>query len=78
MKTRIWEDLHLLNLQKKRIAKKPFLYFKLAKKYTFLKKTGKLPKMAQCNGSTCISEDRLTALMKKIFAEALEKQKQSF
>ena len=34
--------------------------------------------MAQCNGSTCISEDRLTALMKKIFAEALEKQKQSF
>ena len=40
--------------------------------------TGKLPKKAHGNGSTCISENRLTALMKKIFAEALEKQKQIF
>ena len=33
--------------------------------------------MAHVNGNTCISEERLTALMKKIFAEELEKQQQS-
>ena len=33
--------------------------------------------MAHGNGNTCISEDRLTTLMKKIFAEELEKQQQS-
>ena len=33
--------------------------------------------MAHGNGNTCISEERLTALMKKIFKEELEKQKQS-
>ena len=33
--------------------------------------------MAHGNGSTCISEERLTTLMKKIFAEELEKQQQS-
>ena len=31
-------------------------------------------KMAHDNDNTCISEDRLTALMKKIFAEKLEEQ----
>ena len=29
------------------------------------------------NGNTCISQERLTALMKKILAEELEKQQQS-
>ena len=33
--------------------------------------------MAHDNDNTCISEERLTALMKKIFAEELEKQQQS-
>ena len=33
--------------------------------------------MAHGNGNTCISEERLTTLMKKIFAEELEKQQQS-
>ena len=33
--------------------------------------------MAHDNDNTCISEGRLTALMKKIFAEELEKQQQS-
>ena len=33
--------------------------------------------MAHVNGNTCISEERLKALMKKIFAEELEKQQQS-
>ena len=33
--------------------------------------------MAHGNGNTCISGERLTALMKKIFAEELEKQQQS-
>ena len=33
--------------------------------------------MAPGNGNTCISEERLTALMKKISAEELEKQQQS-
>ena len=33
--------------------------------------------MAHSNGNTCISEERLTALMKKIFAEELKKQQQS-
>ena len=33
--------------------------------------------MADSNGNTCISEERLTALMKKIFAEELEKQQQN-
>ena len=33
--------------------------------------------MAHSNGNTCISEERLTALMKKIFAEELEKQQQN-
>ena len=33
--------------------------------------------MAHGNGNTCISEERLTTLMKKIFAEELEKQLQS-
>ena len=33
--------------------------------------------MAHVNGNTCIREERLTALMKKIFAEELEKQQQS-
>ena len=32
--------------------------------------------MAHGNGNTCISEERLTVLMKKIFAEELEKQQQ--
>ena len=32
--------------------------------------------MAHGNGNTCISEERLTALMKNIFAEELEKQQQ--
>ena len=32
--------------------------------------------MAHGNGSTCISEERLIVLMKKIFAEELEKQQQ--
>ena len=30
--------------------------------------------MVHSNGNMCISEERLTALMKKIFAEELEKQ----
>ena len=34
--------------------------------------------MAHGNGNTSISEERLTALMKKIFAEELEKRQQSF
>ena len=33
--------------------------------------------MVHGNGNTCISEDRLTVLTKKIFAEELEKQQQS-
>ena len=33
--------------------------------------------MAHGNGNTSISEERLTALMKKILAEELEKQQQS-
>ena len=33
--------------------------------------------MARGNGNTCISEERLTVLMKKIFAEELEKQQQN-
>ena len=33
--------------------------------------------MAHGNGNTCISEERLTTLMKKIFVEELEKQQQS-
>ena len=33
--------------------------------------------MAHGKGNTCISEEGLTALMKKIFAEDLEKQQQS-
>ena len=33
--------------------------------------------MAHGNGNTCISEERLTVLMKNIFAEELEKQQQS-
>ena len=33
--------------------------------------------MAHGNGNTCISKDRLTALMKKIFTEKVEKQQQS-
>ena len=33
--------------------------------------------MARGNGNTCISEERLIALMKKIFKEELEKKKQS-
>ena len=33
--------------------------------------------MAHGNDNTCISEERLTAQMKKIFAEELEKQQQS-
>ena len=33
--------------------------------------------MAHGNGNMCINEERLTALMKKIFAEELEKQQQS-
>ena len=33
--------------------------------------------MAHVNGNTCIREERLTTLMKKIFAEELEKQQQS-
>ena len=33
--------------------------------------------MAHGNGNTCISEERLTVLMKKIFAEELEKQQQN-
>ena len=33
--------------------------------------------MAHGNDNTCISEERLTALRKKIFAEELEKQQQS-
>ena len=33
--------------------------------------------MAHGNGNTCIIEERLTALMKKIFTEELEKQQQS-
>ena len=33
--------------------------------------------MAHVNGNTCITEERLTTLMKKIFAEELEKQQQS-
>ena len=33
--------------------------------------------MVQGNGNTCISEERLTTLMKKIFAEELDKQQQS-
>ena len=33
--------------------------------------------MAHDNGNTSISEERLTTLMKKIFAEELEKQQQS-
>ena len=33
--------------------------------------------MVHDNDNTCISEERLTALMKKIFAEELEKQQQS-
>ena len=32
--------------------------------------------LAHGNGNTCISEERLTVLMKKIFAEELEKQQQ--
>ena len=32
--------------------------------------------MAHGNGNTCISKDRLTALMKKIFTEKVEKQQQ--
>ena len=32
--------------------------------------------MAHGNGNTCISEERLTVLMNKIFAEELEKQQQ--
>ena len=34
--------------------------------------------MAHSNGNTCISQERITALMKKIFAEELEKQQQKF
>ena len=34
--------------------------------------------MARSNGNTCISGERLTTWMKKIFAEKLEKQQQSF
>ena len=30
------------------------------------------------NGNMCISEEKLTVLMKKIFAEELEKQQQTF
>ena len=33
--------------------------------------------MAHDNDNTCISEERLTALMKKVFAEELEKEQQS-
>ena len=33
--------------------------------------------MAHDNDNTCISEERLTALMKNIFVEELEKQQQS-
>ena len=33
--------------------------------------------MAHDNDNTCISEERLTALMKKIFAQELEKKQQS-
>ena len=33
--------------------------------------------MVHGNGNTCISEERLTTLMKKIFAEELDKQQQS-
>lgn len=33
--------------------------------------------MAHSNGNTCISGERLTTWMKKIFAEKLEKQQQS-
>ena len=33
--------------------------------------------MVYGNGNTCISEERLTVLMKKIFAEELEKQQQN-
>ena len=33
--------------------------------------------MAHYNDNTCISEERLTALMKKVFAEELEKEQQS-
>ena len=33
--------------------------------------------MAHGNGITCISEERLTTFMKKIFAEELKKQQQS-
>ena len=33
--------------------------------------------MAHGNGNTCISEERLTVLTKKIFAEELDKQQQS-
>ena len=34
--------------------------------------------MVHGNGSMCISEEKLTVLMKKIFAEELEKQQQTF
>ena len=34
-------------------------------------------KMAHDNDSMCISEERLTALMKNIFAEEIEKQQQN-
>ena len=33
--------------------------------------------MAHDNDNMCISEERLTALMKKIFAEEIEKQQQN-
>ena len=33
--------------------------------------------MVHGNGNTCISEERLTTLMKKILAEELDKQQQS-
>ena len=33
--------------------------------------------MAHCNGNMCISEERLTTLIKKIFSKELEKQQQS-
>ena len=40
-------------------------------------KVSLLFKMVYGNGNTCISEERLTVLMKKIFAEELEKQQQN-